>query len=87
MATQAKTRKSADSGVQALADRIVEAARGAGNSYLDTTEATAKRVAELQKSVGEATRVELISTVADAQANLTRDVTDAYVSAGRKLIG
>jgi hypothetical protein len=50
-------------------------------------EATAKRVAELQKSIGEATQVELISTVADAQANLTRDVTDAYVSAGRKLIG
>jgi hypothetical protein len=87
MATQAKTRKSADSGVQALADRIVEAARGAGNSYLDTTETTAKRVADIQQSIGKAIRVELISTVADAQANVTRDVTEAYVSAGRKLIG
>jgi hypothetical protein len=87
MATQAKTRKSADSGVQALADRVVEAARDAGNSYLDTTEATAKRVADLQQSIGKASRVELISTVADAQANVTRDVTEAYVSAGRKLIG
>lgn len=87
MATQAKTRKSADSGVQALADRVAEAARNAGHSYLDTTQATAKRVAELQQSIGEASRIELISTVADAQANVTRDVTEAYVSAGRKLIG
>ena len=87
MATQAKTKKTADSGVQALADRVFEAARGAGHSYLDTAETTAKRVAELQKSIGQATRIELISTVADAQANVTRDVAEAYVSAGRKLIG
>jgi hypothetical protein len=84
MATQTKsstTKKSTDP-----VDRVVEAVREAGHNYLDATEKAAKRVAELQERVGESSGIELVSTVTGAQANFTRDVAQAYVSAGRSLI-
>jgi hypothetical protein len=87
MATQAKTTTSKSSAAQAVPDRVLEVAREAGHGLLDTAEQAGKRVAELQKSLGELSRVELISTVTGAQADVTRDVVKAYVLTGRKLIG
>jgi len=86
MATQAKTRTSKSTDAQALPGRVLQVAREAGHGLLDTAEQTGKRIAELQESVGEASGVELIST-AGAQAGVTRNVVNAYVSAGRKLVG
>jgi hypothetical protein len=87
VATQAKTstRKSTDA--QDLSGRVLQVAREASHGLLDTAEQTGKRIAELQESVGEASGVELISTVSGTQAGVTRNVVTAYVSAGRKLVG
>jgi hypothetical protein len=87
MATKAKSTSSKSTRTQDLPDRVLEAVREAGHDFLDTAEQAGKRVAALQESVGEASRVELISTVTGTQADVTREVVDAYVSAGRRLIG
>ena len=87
MATQAKSKTSKSTDAQALPGRVLEVAREAGHGLLDTAEQTGKRIAELQESVGEASGVRLISTVSSTQADVTRNVAKAYVSAGRKLVG
>jgi hypothetical protein len=87
MAAQANTRTSKSTDAQALPGRVLQVARETSNGLLDTAEQTGKRIAELQESFGEASGVELISTVAGTQAGITRTVVKAYVSAGRKLVG
>ena len=87
MATKAKTTTSKSTDPQALPGRFLQVAREAGHGLLDTAEQTGKRIAELQESVGEASGVAVISTVSGTQADVTRNVVKAYVSAGRKLVG
>ncbi len=87
MATQTKTRTRKSTDAWALPGRVLEVARETSNDLLDTGEQTGRRIAELQESVGEASGVKLISTVAGAQADVTRNVVKAYVSAGRTLVG
>jgi hypothetical protein len=89
MATQAKTKSTTTTGPspQGLVDRAIEAGRGAGHGYLDAAQWVGDQVAELQKSIGEASQVELVSEAARTQADVTREIVDAYVSAGRRMIG
>jgi hypothetical protein len=87
MTTQAKTRTSKSTDAQALPDRVLQVAREAGHDLFDTAEQSGERLAELQRGVGEASGVELISTVSGTQADVTRSIVKAYVSAGRKLVG
>ena len=88
MATQAKTKSSTTTSPspQGLVERAIEVGRGAGHSYLDAAQWVGDQVAELQKSVGDASQVELVSEAARTQADVTRDLVDAYVSAGRRMI-
>ena len=87
MATKTNTGTSKSSDARALPGRVLEVARETSNGLLDTGEQTGRCLAELQESVGEASGVKLISTVAGTQAGITRTVVNAYVSAGRKLVG
>jgi hypothetical protein len=40
----------------------------------------------MQEEVGKASPLEWVTTVANAQARFTRDLAEAYTSAGRQLI-
>ena len=90
MATQAKTKSNSNSTTsrspQGLVESVIEVSRGAGHSYLDAAQWVGDQVAELQKSIGDASQVELVSEAARTQADVTRDLVDAYVSAGRRMI-
>ena len=88
MATQAKSKsQSTSTSPQGLVERFVDVGREAGHSYLDSTQWVGDQVAEFQKSIGEASQVELVSEAARTQADVTREIVDAYVSAGRRMIG
>jgi hypothetical protein len=86
MASQTKTTTS-KSGAQDIFDFVLDTPRKAGHAYLDTTEWAADRVSDLQRRAGDATSIEWIADITGAQADVTRDVAQAYVSAGRKLVG
>ena len=88
MATQAKTKsQSTSTSPQGLVEGVIEASRGAGHRYLDATEWVGDQVAEFQKSIGDASQVQIVSSAARTQADVTRDLVEAYVSAGRRMIG
>jgi hypothetical protein len=86
MASQTKSSTS-KSGAGDIFEFVLDAPRKAGKAHLDTTKWAADRVAELQRQAGDATSIDWIADIAGAQADVTRDVAQAYVSAGRKLVG
>jgi hypothetical protein len=69
-----------------LNERIIEAGKQAGATYLRTYERTLASIADIQEEVGKASPFEWVTTVANAQARFTRDVAEAYTAAGRELI-
>jgi hypothetical protein len=93
MATATKNKQAADHGVDAAAERIrevneriIESSRKAGTTYLDLYEKTLNSIADYQDKVGEQSQVEWVTTIANSQANFTRELAGAYTSAARSLL-
>jgi hypothetical protein len=70
---------------KAFNEDVLESSKKAGEAYLNTLERGLKSYADLHEEVGRALPFEWTAPVATAQAAFVRDVTDAYVAAGRKL--
>jgi hypothetical protein len=87
MATATKTQTEATTErIRDLNERILDAGKKAGNAYLDAYEKTLQSIADYQETAAKQSDVEWISTVVDAQARFTRELTKVYVSAGRDLL-
>jgi uncharacterized Ntn-hydrolase superfamily protein len=89
MATTANTGNAVEETTERIRDlneRILEAGRKAGGAYLDAYEKALQSIADYQEQVATQTDVEWISTIVDAQANFTRELTELYVAAGRELV-
>jgi hypothetical protein len=71
--------------VKAFNEDLLESSKKAGEAYLTTLERSLKSYADLHEEVGKALPFEWTAPVATAQASFVRNVTDAYVAAGRKL--
>jgi hypothetical protein len=71
---------------KAFNEDVLESSKKAGEAYLNTVERGFKSYADLHEEVGKALPFEWTTPVATAQAAFVRDVTDAYVAAGRKLV-
>jgi vacuolar-type H+-ATPase subunit H len=90
MATATKTQtdaiQDATAQAQELTERLVEATKKAANEYLTLTEKAAESVVGIQRQVAEQTEVEWLSSLIEAQARFTGDVTKVFVSSGRELL-
>jgi hypothetical protein len=93
VATATKNKQTADHNVDAAAERIrevneriIQSSRKAGNTYLDLYEKTLSSIADYQEKVGEQSQVEWVTTIANSQANFTRELAGAYTSAARSLL-
>ena len=80
-----------------VADRFVSAQRAAGHQpafggrewavrLLDVQEQTVRSVADYQLRAADSTRLPWVATIARGQADVLVGVTDAYVSAARRLL-
>jgi 2-phosphoglycerate kinase len=97
MAANATTPKPNASSTQTAADetterirdfneRVIDAGKKAGGAYLDAYEKAAQSIVDYQEQVARQTDVEWVSTIVDAQAKFTRELTKVYVSTGRQLL-
>jgi hypothetical protein len=89
MATATATKNTNEATTERIRDlneRILEASRKAGGAYLDAYEKTLESIADYQERVAKQSDVEWVSTVVDAQARFTRELTKLYVSTGRELL-
>jgi DNA-binding FadR family transcriptional regulator len=69
-----------------IGERILESGRKTGGVYLDAYERTANTVADFHERLARSTENEWLASLVQAQADLTRDVARAQVSAGRELL-
>jgi hypothetical protein len=72
--------------IRELNERILDAGKKAGGAYLDAYEKALQSIADYQEQIAQQTDVEWISTIVDAQARFTRELTKVYVSTGRDLL-
>ena len=72
--------------IRDLNERILTAGKKSGGAYLDAYEKALQSIAEYQEQVAKQTDVEWVSTVVDAQARFTRELTKVYVSTTRELL-
>jgi hypothetical protein len=72
--------------IRELNERILDAGKKAGGAYLDAYEKALQSIADYQEQVAQQTDVEWISTIVDAQARFTRELTKVFVSTGRDLL-
>jgi hypothetical protein len=72
--------------IRDLNERILESSKKAGNVYVDMYEKTLKTIADYQEKAGQQSQVDWVQTMASAQADFTRQLTDAFTSASRKAL-
>ena len=72
--------------IRDLNERIVESGKKAGGAYLDAYERMLTSIADYQESVAKQSDVEWVSTIVNAQARFTRDLTKLYVGTARDLL-
>jgi hypothetical protein len=72
--------------VRGLNERIIEASRRAGTTYLDGYEKTLRGIADYEEKVAESSQVEWLSTLLNAQAVFTREIAKATTASARQLL-
>jgi hypothetical protein len=72
--------------IRELNEQILEAGKKAGGAYLNAYEKALQSIADYQEQVAKQTDVEWISTVVDAQARFTRELTKVVVSTSREFL-
>ena len=72
--------------IRDLNERILVSAKKAGGAYLDAYERALQSIADYQEQVAKQTDVEWVSTIVDAQARFTRELTKLYVSTSREFL-
>jgi hypothetical protein len=93
MATQSKTNP-VTQGFETASERLAEIGeKTAANSlkasaaYLNSYENAVLSLADSYEKAAGASRVEWVATVAGVQADFTREITKAYTTAARELVG
>jgi hypothetical protein len=69
-----------------LSEQFAAAARKAGNLYLDSYEKAVDRAVKLELELAGLTKQEWLKTMIEAQADLTKDVVNAYTTTARTLL-
>jgi hypothetical protein len=70
-----------------LNEQVLAGARKAGNLYVDTYETAVDRALELELKVAGMAQQEWLKSLIEAQADFTRELTDSYVAATRRMLG
>jgi uncharacterized Ntn-hydrolase superfamily protein len=72
--------------IRELNEQILDAGKKAGGAYLNAYEKALQSIADYQEQVAKQTDVEWVSTIVDAQARFTRELTKVFVGTGRDLL-
>jgi hypothetical protein len=69
-----------------LNERLVEAGRRVGTLYVDTYERAVDGVTALQKKLAQRSQIEVVQSLVEAQADLTRELAKAQTAVARQIL-
>jgi hypothetical protein len=72
--------------VRELNERILASTKKAGTVTVDSYDSALHTFADYTEKIGAASPIEWVSTITQAQADLTRDLATAYTKAARTLL-
>lgn len=72
--------------IRDLNDGMIDLSRRAGLGSLDLYERTLKSIADLQQSVGEASRLQWFAQICATQADFTREFAETYTATAREFL-
>jgi Phasin protein len=72
--------------IRELNEQIIETARKAGTGYLDMYERSLESIAGYQEQLADASGVDWLQRLIEAQANFTREIGNLYASSARELL-
>jgi hypothetical protein len=72
--------------VKELNEQFLATARKAGNLYLDAYEKAVDRTVDLELKLAGLSHQEWLKGVMEAQADITREITNSYATAARSLL-
>jgi hypothetical protein len=84
MATQTKTQDQLD--LESAVERWTEATRKVGNDYLDAYGKTVDQLADYGVKAAAATKLPVMTELAESQAKLSRNLADTYITVTRDLL-
>lgn len=73
--------------IRALNERLIDGSTAAGRITLDAYEKTLSSFLEFEEHVAGATQLEWVSALAQVHATYLREVTSAYLTIARSLLG
>jgi primosomal protein N'' len=74
-------------GVTKFNEKLAEAAKQMTSTYLDKYEEAVVRLADSYEKAAGSTKLDWVERLASTHASLTRDVSTAYATAARELVG
>lgn len=85
---QAKTQpiEAAYSHIKDFNEQMIDAARKAVTQYVDTYAKAVDRAIDVERKVADATKQEWLKSIIVAQADMAKDLNDAYASSVRSLL-
>ena len=86
MATQTQTKTDGQYDVDGAVERWTEATRKAGSDYLDAYGKTVDQLADFGVKVAAATKLPVVTELAESQAKLSRSLADTYITVSRDLL-
>jgi hypothetical protein len=89
MATTTNTTRDFDAAseqLKELNERLVEAGRRVGTLYVDTYERTVDGVTAFQKKLAQRSQIEVVQSLVEAQADLTRELAKAQTAVARQIL-
>ena len=92
MATQTKPNpitdgiETATQRVSEITEKVAANSKKAGGVFLDSYEKTVDALADAYVKAAHSTKIETITSLADAQADFAREATKSYTSAARTLV-
>ena len=72
--------------VKEINEQLLDAGRKASVQYLDSYEKTVDRAIDVELKLAGLTQQEWLKTLVEGQAEITRELTEAYTKAARSLL-
>jgi hypothetical protein len=86
MATQTQTKTDGQYDVEGAIERWTEATRKAGSDYLTAYGKTVDQLADFGVKAAAATKLPVVTELAESQAKLSRSLADTYITVSRDLL-